>query len=374
MTLREQLNKYEPVSVQNLGQPVEEWEAKGATVCGLIDFTSGLLTANVGHDNSRVWIAIAAASGFSAWYSPTKARLRAYKALDSILPGYKYILLSTGSEAIDQAIKIAIDNGYRILTHERSYHGSTIGAGWASGLSAPFPTTFGKAGNLAYLDDHDNMAIILETFLGPWCEWYTPEFIEKLRQKQRNGAIVIFDEMQAGFGRTGKWFGFEHYGIKPDIVVGGKAAGGGFPVAFVAGRPDLMDKNPNADYVSTFSGNPWACLALSATIEYIREHKLIEAVLDKEFIIADKCDFMVKDELANAYMGKGFAYALHFDDVAKAKRIVAEARERGLLLLDTWRGTIKIAPPLVIGEKDLIDGMDIIRACLETDVRKEVRS
>lgn len=369
MTLREQLNKYEPVSVQNLGQPVEEWEAKGATVCGLIDFTSGLLTANVGHDNGRVWMAVAAANGFSAWYSPTQARLRAYKALDSILPGYKYVLLNSGSEAIDQAIKIACDNGYVVLTHERSYHGSTIGAGWASGLvKSEF---FGKAPSVEYLDRHDKVAVLLETFLGPWCEWYTHEFIEKLWEKQRNGAIVIFDEMQAGFGRTGKWFGFEHYGIKPDIVVGGKAAGGGFPVAFVAGTSRLMDANPNADYVSTFSGNPWACLALDATVEYIREHRLIEAVREKEYLIEDGCEFMVREGLAGTYMGKGFAYALHLNDVAKAKRIVAAARERGLLLLDTWRGTIKIAPPLVIEEKDLIDGMDIIRACLETDGRKE---
>lgn len=362
MTLREQLNKYEPVSCHNLGQPVEEWEAKGATVCGLIDFTSGLLTANIGHDNSSVWIAIAAASGFSAWYSPTHARLRAYKALDSILPWYKYVLLSTGSEAIDCAMKIAKDNGFDLTTNPRSYHGSTIGAGWASGLVKN-----------KYFDNPQiasgSPAIMLEPFLGPWCEWYNDEFIARLKKQQSDGwGIVIFDEMQAGFGRTGKWFGFEHYAITPDIVVGGKAAGGGFPVAFVAGRPDLMDKNPGADYISTFSGNPWACLALEATINYIRDNKLIEAVCEKEHVISDACKSMVADGLAVVYMGKGFAYALHLNDIAKAKRIVAAARERGLLLLDTWRGTIKIAPPLVIGEKDLVDGMDIIRACLEETV------
>jgi 4-aminobutyrate aminotransferase-like enzyme len=367
MTLREELNRYEPVSVQNLGQPVDAWDATGAKVCGLIDFTSGLLTANIGHDNPAVMAAVSKCRGWSGWYAPSHCRLAAYQALDSILPRYldKYILLSTGSEAVDQAIKIAIDNGFRIITHERSYHGSTIGAAWAGGLATQPMAFFGHCGGLQHMGEYDNTAVMLETFIGPWCEWYTPSFIEKLRMLQKAGGIVIFDEMQAGFGRTGRWFGFEHYGITPDIVVGGKAAGGGFPVAFVAGRAKLMDKNPNADYVSTFSGNPFACLALEATVKYIRDNKLIEAVQEKEHVIRDTCERIVADGFAKRYTGKGFAYALHLDDIARAKRVVVAARAKGLLLLDTWRGTIKIAPPLVIGESELYTGMDIIRDTLK---------
>ena len=358
-SLRQQLNVYEPISVQNLGQPIDEWKnAKGAHVAGYIDFTSGLLTANIGHDNPRIMEAVSKCKGWSGWYAPSKQRLNAYRTLDSILPRYldKYLLLSTGSEAVDQAIKIATDIGYSVLTHERSYHGSTIGAQWASGISEK--THLGKAGPLSIMDDYNKVAILLETFIGPYCEWYPPSFIEKLKEKQRNGSIIIFDEMQAGFGRTGKWFGFEHYKIAPDIVVGGKAAAGGFPFAFVAGRADLMNANPGADYVSTFSGNPIGCAAFCATVREIREGKLLEQVHDNEPIIIEHANEMVKKGYIKEYMGKGFAYA--FYPTMDAKKIVDCARGRGLLLIDTGRGTIKIAPPLVISKGDLVAGMKII--------------
>lgn len=368
-SLRQKLNSYEPVSVQNLGQPIPEWRnAKGAHVAGYIDFTSGLLTANIGHDNQAVMEAVSKCRGWSGWYSPTAHRLAVYRALDSILPRYldKYLLLSTGSEAIDCAIKIAIDNGYRVLTHERSYHGSTIGAEWASGLRPASPF-FGKCTNLNHMDD-ENVAVLLETFIGPWCEWYTPAFIERLKDVQRRGGIVIFDEMQAGFGRVGTWFGFEHYHVAPDIVVGGKAAAGGFPFAFVAGRAELLDKNPQADYISTFSGNPFGCAATVATISEIRSQKLLEKVRKDEEIIIKAAEAMQSKGLIDGYKGKGFAYALYLSNVAD---VVKVAMGNGLLLLDTGRGTIKIAPPLVISRSDLRIGMKIIEDAIKTVKRRK---
>jgi acetylornithine/succinyldiaminopimelate/putrescine aminotransferase len=147
-------------------------------------------------------------------------------------------------------------------------------------------------------------------------------------------------------------------------VVGGKSAGGGFPVAFVAGRPDLLDNNPRADYPSTFSANPMACLALEATIKFIREEGLLQNVRDLSPLIEDACAHMVLKGRANAYHGRGYAYALHLDDVDRARGVVADARSRGFLLMDTFRGTIKIVPPLVITTEDLDTGLGIIKASL----------
>ncbi|MDD5547137.1 MAG: aminotransferase class III-fold pyridoxal phosphate-dependent enzyme [Candidatus Omnitrophica bacterium] len=369
ISLRQKLNVYEPLSVQNLGQQIPEWRnAKGAHVAGYIDFTSGLLTANIGHDNQSVSDAIAKCRGWSGWYAPTQHRLATYRALDSILPRYldRYILLSTGSEGIDCAIKIAVDNGFRVLTHERSYHGSTIGAGWAGGLAKS--AFFGKCGHIERLSEEDKTAVLLETFIGPWCEWYPPSFIETLKNLQHKGGIVIFDEMQAGFGRTGTWFGFEHYHLAPDIVVGGKAAAGGMPFAFVAGRAELLDKNPEADYVSTFSGNPFGCAACVATIAEIRSKHLLDKVKRDEGIIRQAAERMQEKGLIDGFMGKGFAFSFYMVNAAK---VVEVARNKGLLLIDTGRGTVKIAPPLVISRADLRIGLKVIEDAIKVVRRRK---
>lgn len=339
---------------------------------GLIDFTSGLLTANVGHDNPRVRRAVARSRGWSAWYAPNRWRLEAYRALASILPPYlrTFLLFSTGSEAIDCALKVADDNGYEIVTDERSYHGSTIGAKWASGnRERMFSRTWMQPHRLGDLDNVKRAAVLLETFLGPWCLWYSRDLIDELCCRQAEGsAVVIFDEMQAGFGRTGRWFGFEHYDIKPDIVVGGKAAGGGFPVAFLAGRRELLERNPRADYVSTFSANPPACAALAATVAEIECKGLLRRVWMNEPIIVWAAERMVAGGLAWSFHGRGYAYAIDLIDIEATKAVVLAALRRGLLLLDTGRGTVKIAPPLCISEKDLQAGMAIIEQSI-----KEVR-
>ena len=309
--------------------------ATGARVNGLIDFTSGWLVANVGHDNRAVMRAVRKARGWAVldrWDNPS--RMQAESALRSTLPPYlsRIAFYSSGSEAIDAAIRIA---GGGVVAMPRAFHGSTIGA---------------SAIHLMDLTKHLNTraSIIVETFFGAWCEWHSPALIAKFRDHQNKGHAIIFDEMQSGFGRTGKWWGFEHYDINPDIVVGGKAMAGGFPMAFVACRPELMDCKPT--WESTFSGNALSCAACVATIREIRRRKLIERVVDLEPLIREAFPLA---------QGKGFAYAF---DYLQADDVVDRALERGLMLLHTGRDTIKIAPPLCISKRDLIRGLGILRS------------
>ncbi len=311
--------------------------ASGARVNGLIDFTSGWLVANIGHDNRAVMRAVRKARGWavlSRWDNPW--RTRAEEALCSTLPEYlRYVqFYNSGSEAIDAAIRIA---GCPVFALPRAYHGSTIGA--QSIESVP----------IMYLFSRLPVTMVIETFLGAWCRWLSPAEIVGLKSYQRRGGLVIFDEMQAGFGRTGTWWGFEHYDIEPDLVVGGKAIAGGFPMAFVAGRKALMT---NTGFESTFSGNALCSAACVATIREIRRRKLIERVVALEPLILAAFP---------EARGKGFAYAF---DHPQTDVVVDRALERGLMLLHTGRGTVKICPPLCISKRDLIHGLEILRSAL----------
>ena len=311
--------------------------ARGARINGnIIDFTSGWLVANIGHDNRAVRRAIHKAQGWAVMdRHENPHRTAAIKALRSILPSYlKYIsLYNSGSEAIDAALRMA---GPEVIAHPKAYHGSTIGAQSIERLdftccSEPLPS-----------------AIMVETFLGPWCEWWTKDDIEDLRAYQMAGGTLIFDEMQSGFGRTGTWWGFPHYFLMPDILVGGKAMAGGLPMAFVA-----SSAWPGDTWESTFSGNALSCAACVATINEIRKRGLIERVQELEPLI--------QQSLPWGWRGMGFAYAFEHPN---ADAVCDRALERGLLLLHTGRGTVKICPPLTIRKRDLIRGLEIIKECL----------
>ena len=315
----------------------------GARVNGMIDFTSGWLVANIGHDNRAVMRAVKKARGWAVIQDiENPIRQKAEETLQSILPPYlnRFAFYNSGSEAIDAAIRIA---GPPIVTHERAFHGST-----GNTQNLKYGPHFQ---HLKYLDTPRN-TFLLETFLGPWCEWHLPKLIKEIAENRRkNQTIVMFDEMQAGFGRTGKWFGFEHYNIWPDIIIGGKAAAGGFPFAFIAGRAEVMDGKDK--WESTFSGNALSCAAFIETVRQIRKHKLIARVCENEYLI---CETFPEAQ------GKGYAYAFPHD---QAEEVVKIARKKGLLLLDTGRGTIKIAPPLCISLRDLWRGLQIIEESVE---------
>jgi len=308
--------------------------ARGARINNtIIDFTSGWLVANIGHDNRAVRRAIHKAQGWAVIDRHENPwRTRAEEALCSTLPEYlRHVqFYNSGSEAIDAAIRIG---GGSAIAHPRAFHGSTIGA-----QSIP---RHGSTDLKSWPP-----AILVETFHGAWCEWHSTGAIDALRGHQRQFRKVIFDEMQAGFGRTGKWWGFEHYDIEPDLVVGGKAMAGGLPMAFVAGRKALMAR---FGAESTFSGNALCSAACVATIGEIRRRKLIERVGALELLILAAFP---------EAQGRGFAYAF---DHPEADAVCDRALDRGLLLLHTGRDTVKICPPLTISRRDLIRGLDILR-------------
>ncbi len=384
MTLRETLNQFEPRALHNAGLPLEEWRyAQGVYVYGpmneipqlkykvtnaiqdipieerknrYLDFTSGLMMANCGHSfprwlgtcNADMWQPANLSGVAAACYTPTAERLNAFSALKKVLPPYldRIVFAVTGSEAVEVAIGIA----GATFKLKGDFHGHTAAV-----------RNLSERGRDVFSPPKWARAIIISPYYGPTCEWLSEGFISEMVDW---GGTIIVDEIQAGLGRTGTWWGFEHYGIEPDIIVGGKGVAGGLPMSFVAGRQEIMDA-PDSIPISTHAGNAVCCCGLANTIAYIRDAGLVENAGVMWSVILEW--FISKPRKGLQLNGKGLAMAVvKAGDSTWAKTVIGRAFERHLLLMDTSAdAAVKIAPPLCITESQLRDGLAILDECME---------
>ena len=180
------------------------------------------------------------------------------------------------------------------------------------------------------------------------------------------GSLLILDEIQPGFGRTGKMFGFENYGISPDIVVMGKALGGGLPIGAFSSSSSLMKNleiNPKLGHITTFGGNPVVAASALATLSEIEESEIIKTVKYKENLFRTK---LTNPKIKNI-QGVGLMLALIFEDESIPDYLVHRCLKKGLLLF--WllweKKAVRISPPLTISEKEIIQGCKIICETLD---------
>jgi 4-aminobutyrate aminotransferase / (S)-3-amino-2-methylpropionate transaminase / 5-aminovalerate transaminase len=317
--LLEQLHQYEPVAMQ--GQPPIVWQR--AEDCSVfdhwgnrwIDWSSGVLITNAGHGRKAIVDAIVeqAQSGLLTNYCfPHELRARYVKQLADLLPEplKKVFLLTTGSETVECAIKLSRTHGVQkagrgkavIVSFEKAFHGRTLGSQQAGGIPAlkewivnldegfvqlEFPDGFRTEDtSFEYFEKQlaakgvaaENVAgVILESYQGGSASFAPPEYMRKLRAWcTQHDALLTCDEVQAGFGRTGTLWGFEHYGIVPDLTTWGKGISSSLPIAAVAGRPDVMDLHPPGSMTSTHTGNPVCVAAAIASLNLILEEHLVE--------------------------------------------------------------------------------------------------
>lgn len=419
LPLLRSLRRYEPVSMS--GQPLVVWDrAEGVHVFDRwgnrwLDWSSGVLVANAGHGRRPIAEAIArqARSGLLHNYCfPSEIRARLVRELARWAPPGldKVFLLTTGSEAVECALKLARTHGLAtggrrkigIVSFERSFHGRTLGAQMVGGIPAlkdwivnldptmvqvPFPDGFRTPDTrFAVFEEAlrrrrvppDRVAgVITETFQGGGASFAPPEYMRRLRRWcDRHGAVLIFDEIQAAFGRTGKTFGFEHYGIVPDLVCLGKGITSSLPVSAVIGRRAIMDLYPPGSMTSTHTGNPVAAAACLANLALLRRERLIEnarrmgAVLHRELgRIARRFS-----SVCGAVHGKGLVAGLHIvrpggiePDGDRAFDIVRRCVEKGLLLFSPvgyGNATVKIAPPLVITKDAVREGAGVLEEAI----------
>jgi 4-aminobutyrate aminotransferase/diaminobutyrate-pyruvate transaminase/4-aminobutyrate aminotransferase/(S)-3-amino-2-methylpropionate transaminase len=328
----------------------------------------------------------------------------------------KVFLLTTGSEAVECCIKLARTWGLKvggekkitIVSFDNAFHGRTLASQMAGGIPAlktwivnldanmvqvPFPDGFrgpdtSFEGFLRALDAKgvapDSVAgVLTETFQGGNASFAPPEYMQKLRRWcDEHKALLIYDEVQAGFGRTGKFWGFEHYDVVPDLISCGKGISSGMPLSAVIGRQAIMDIYPPGSMTSTHTGNPLCSVAALTNLRIIRDEKLVEHSREMGDILQPALRAIGKrfPEYIGAVHGKGLVGALHMvkpggiePNPELASRIVRRCIEKGLMLFSPvgYRGSsVKIAPPLVIEEDALRVGVSVVEEAIEEVVQE----
>ena len=418
----ERLQAVEPRAMQ--GQPPVVWDqAEGFLVRDRwgnqwIDWSSGVLITNAGHNAPRINAAIRkqVEHGLLTNYCfPSEIRLALVEKIASLLPDplKKVFLLTTGSETVECAIKLCRTHGLKvggpsktvIVSFANAFHGRTMGSQQAGGIPAlkewivnldpgfvqlPFPDGYRQTdtsfeaferGLREHGVDFDSVAgVVLETYQGADAAFAPVEFMQNLRSWcDRRRALLVCDEVQAGFGRTGTFWGFEHYGIVPDLACFGKGISSSLPLAAVAGRGDVMDLHAPGSMTSTHTGNAVCCAAALANIETIVAENLVENS-EKMGEILHRNLHKIKDnnEEIAAVMGRGLVAGVVIadpvtgdPDAALAFEIVKRSIEKGLLMFSPvgpGGGTVKICPPLMISEEGLADSLAAFREAVNEAV------
>jgi len=400
-----------PIFIER-GSGASLWDVDGKQY---IDFVGGIGVLNVGHSHPRITAAIRAQL---ERFSHTCFQVAMYdsyvelaRRLNRLAPGpsrKKTLLLSTGAEATENAVKIAREFTGRpaVIAFQHGYHGRTLLALSMTGKNEPYKQHFGPFCSeiyhapypyeyqgwttqraLAALQDvfesdvaPDRVAaIILEPILGEGGFVPAPvEFLRALREiATRHGIVLICDEIQTGFGRTGAMFDIEHAGIEADLLCVAKSVAAGLPLAAVIGRAEIMDAPAPGGLGGTYAGNPLACAAALAVLDVFEEEHLVERAAR----IGDNVQAAMLDlkrrypERIGDVRGRGAMMAMEFKHSSGAepptKQIIAAARERGLLMLSAGaKGCVlRVLVPLVISDADLAEGLKRMAAACDAVLR-----
>jgi 4-aminobutyrate aminotransferase-like enzyme len=376
-----------------------------------IDFTSTIFVANVGHGNKRISKAITEVLDkplLSTYAYMSKIRATYLEKLIEFAgpPFGKAFLLSAGTEATEATLKLIRMYGQKIgkkkpgiVTLNGNWHGRTMGAQMMSSNEAqkawigyedphihhidfPYPWDVTEDQGESFFNSQlealkkrgvnletDIAGFMLETFQGWGALFYPKSFVKAIRTfTEKHNILLAFDEMQAGFARTGKKFGFEHYEVYPDLFACGKGMGGGVPLSGVIGRSEIMDLPEVGNMSSTHSANPLVCAAGLAVLEEIEINNLVSETERKGKLLKNLLsDLLNKYPLIlNNHYGEGLIASLIFNDYSKhtkselASQVSEKCMQKGLLVVHTGRESIKLGPPLIITDDAMMEAVQII--------------
>ncbi len=349
---------------------VEVTHAEGNYIYGpggkaYLDLISGIGVSSVGHHHPAIVAAVesqvhrhAHVMVYGEFVQPVQVRL-AERLVEKLGPPFEQVyLVNSGSEAVEGALKLARRHTGRpwVVSFDKAYHGSTTGAlsvageAWlARGYRPVAPGVrrlpFNATESLSRIDSH-TAAVIIEPIQGEaGARPAEPAFLRALRaQCDRTGALLIFDEVQTGMGRTGQWFAFQGYDVVPDIVVLGKALGGGYPLGAFAARREVMEvltHDPFLGHITTFGGHPVSCAAALAAMDIMETEGLMAQVPRKEALFREKL---------RGIRGKGLLLSVPTGSLERSKAAVHRLLERGIIT--DWflfeHSRLRIAPPLTI--------------------------
>jgi 4-aminobutyrate aminotransferase-like enzyme len=380
-----------------------------------IDFTSTIFVANIGHGNKRVSAAIKEVLdkplvSTYAYMSEVRAKYLE-KLIEFAGPPFgKAFLLSAGTEATEATLKLIRMHGQKIgkkrpgiVTLNGNWHGRTMGAQMMSSnaeqkawigyedpnihhIDFPYPWLVSEEQGEEFLDkqleslkqrglnlETDIAGFMLETFQGWGALFYPKSFVKAIRKfTEKNSILLAFDEMQAGFARTGKKFGFEHYEVSPDLFACGKGMGGGVSLSGVIGRSEIMDLPDVGNMSSTHSANPLVCAAGLAVIEEIESKNLVAQAARKGELLKNSLkDLQIQfPEVIKNFYGEGLIASVIFNDFNNlsknelASQVSERCMQKGLLVVHTGRESIKLGPPLTIEDEALLEAMSVFKEAI----------
>lgn len=347
-----------------------------------LDFVAGVSACSLGHSHPKIVSAIKEQAEkylhvmVYGEYAQ-KPAVELTKLLAQYLPDSlnKTYLVNSGTEAIEGAMKLArrATGRTEIIAAKKAYHGNTMGSLSLMDLEERVKPFRPLIGDIAFIEFNNELdislissktaAVILETIQGG-AGFILPknDYLKKVKARcQEVGALLILDEIQPGFGRTGKLFGFENFDVVPDIVALGKGMGGGMPVgAFSASSKlmDLLSDNPKLGHITTFGGNPLIAAAALATLKEITESDLIQQSLEKEILFRKH----LQHPLIKEIRGKGLMLAIMLESSEIADKLILQAKEKQLILF--WllfeKRAVRLTPPLTISNEDIMKGCGII--------------
>ena len=351
-----------------------------------LDFVAGVSACSLGHSHPRVVKAITEQAQkymhvmvYGEYIQRPAVSLTKLLAKHLPSPLETTYLVNSGTEAIEGALKLArrATGRAEILYANLAYHGNTMGALSVMGYEQrkeAFKPLLPECSAILFNCEtcleqitNNTAAVILETiqggagFIEP-----TNDYLAKVKQRcQQVGALLILDEIQPGFGRTGKLFGFMNYNVVPDILVMGKGMGGGLPIgAFTASKPlmDLLQEKPKLGHITTFGGNAVIAAAALATLEEITQSSLMQQALEKEILLRS----LLVHNAIKEIRGTGLMLALIMETPAIANQVVLKCKDKNLILF--WLlfepRAIRISPPLTISNAEIIEGCTILSQVL----------
>ena len=394
----------------------ELWDVEGRRY---IDFAAGIAVLNVGHCHPRV---VAAAKAQLDQFTHTAFQVTAYESyialaerLNAIAPidgPAKTILFSTGAEAVENAVKIARKATGRsaVIAFSGGFHGRSFMAMALTGKTAPYKRGFGPLPGEVYhlpfpveyrgarveqslealqmlfkadVAADEVAAIIIEPVQGEGgFHVAPPELLQALREVcDTHGILLIADEVQSGFARTGRMFGIEHSGVKPDLITVAKSLAGGFPLSGVIGRAAVMDAVEPGGLGGTYAGSPVACAAALAVLDVIEDERLVErACILGDVVVAKLHALAARQGLRPIGNIRAASSMIAFDlmaareghqvDPAATREVLARAHALGLILLGcgTYGEAVRLLFPLTISDAVLDEGLDLLEQALALPV------
>jgi 4-aminobutyrate aminotransferase/(S)-3-amino-2-methylpropionate transaminase len=400
-----------PVYVER-AKNAEIWDVEGNRY---IDFGSGIAVTNTGHSHPKVTKAVIdQVENFShtcVMVTPYDSAVELAETLNELAPGdtpKKTVFVTTGAEAVENCVKIArAHTGRRgLIAFNGGFHGRTNMTMALTGKVAPYKSKFGpfpaeiyhapypieyhgvsvedslKALHMLFkveIAPEDVAAIIIEPVQGEGGFYIAPpEFMQALRKLcDEHGIVLIADEIQTGFARTGKFFCSEYSEVEPDLMTTAKGMAGGFPIAVVVGKADIMDAPLPGGLGGTYGGSPVGCAAALAVIDVIKEEGLVERANQIGFIfqeILEKLQKNYSDRIGEVrYRGAMIAIELvqngdaNQPDAGLCKALLGAATEKGLILLacGLYGNVIRFLPPLTISDELIQEGLEVLSTCFE---------